>query len=54
MTRYSIDPDRRELIATWRSGEGDLATRIAALPADADRSVLLGPTHALTQLSHAA
>ncbi|MFD7413050.1 hypothetical protein [Kitasatospora purpeofusca] len=54
MTRYSIDPDRHELIATWGTGEGDLATRIASLPAEADTSVLLGLARALSHLSDAA
>ncbi|MFJ6619973.1 hypothetical protein ACIQOW_20655 [Kitasatospora sp. NPDC091335] len=54
MTRYSIDRERHELIATWGTGEGDLATRITALPADADTSTLLGLTRALTHLSEAA
>ncbi|MFH8386463.1 hypothetical protein ACH4E7_36985 [Kitasatospora sp. NPDC018058] len=54
MTRYSIDRERHELIATWGAGEGDLATRITALPADADTSTLLGLTRALTHLSEAA
>ncbi|MFE4520376.1 hypothetical protein ACFRMQ_40220 [Kitasatospora sp. NPDC056783] len=54
MTRYSIDPDRRELIATWGTGEGDLATRVASLPAGAGTSVLLGLARALSHLSEAA
>ncbi|MEU4117753.1 hypothetical protein AB0F71_25060 [Kitasatospora sp. NPDC028055] len=53
-TRYSIDPARHELIATWGTGEGDLATRTASLPAEAETSVLLGLARALTQLSEAA
>ncbi|WP_328954435.1 hypothetical protein [Kitasatospora purpeofusca] len=54
MTRYSIDPDRHELIATWGTGEGDLATRVASLPAEAGASVLLGLARALSLLSDAA
>ncbi|MER7767019.1 hypothetical protein [Kitasatospora sp. NPDC096140] len=54
MTRYSVDPDRRELIAAWGTGEGNLATRIAALPADVAVSASLGLSSALTQLSDAA
>ncbi|MFH8387431.1 hypothetical protein ACH4E7_42130 [Kitasatospora sp. NPDC018058] len=54
MTRYSVDPERHELIATWGTGEGDLATRIAALPAGADLSAPLGLGRALAQLSEAA
>ncbi|MFD8749775.1 hypothetical protein ACFV0O_02120 [Kitasatospora sp. NPDC059577] len=54
MTRYSIDPDRHELIAAWGTGEGNLATRIAVLPADGAVSALLGLSSALTQLSDAA
>ncbi|MGW7441936.1 Voldacs domain-containing protein [Kitasatospora sp. NPDC054795] len=54
MTRYSIDPDRRELIAAWGTGEGDLATRVASLPAGADTSDLLGLARALSHLSEAA
>ncbi|MFB8201725.1 hypothetical protein [Kitasatospora purpeofusca] len=54
MTRYSIDPDRHELIATWGTGEGDLATRVATLPAEAGTSVLLGLARALSLLSEAA
>ncbi|QOV33249.1 hypothetical protein IM697_23700 [Streptomyces ferrugineus] len=33
MTRYYVAPDRNELIATWGTGEGDLAASIATLPA---------------------
>ncbi|MFF2546291.1 hypothetical protein ACFVUY_27525 [Kitasatospora sp. NPDC058063] len=54
MTRYSIDPDRHELIATWGTGEGDLATRVASLPTEAETSVLLGLARALSHLSDAA
>nr|BEK69075.1 hypothetical protein KPHV_63020 [Kitasatospora purpeofusca] len=54
MTRYSIDPDRHELIATWGTGEGDLATRVASLPAGAEASVLLRLARALSHLSEAA
>ncbi|MFI9367016.1 hypothetical protein ACIG5E_39195 [Kitasatospora sp. NPDC053057] len=54
MTRYSVDPERHELIATWGTGEGDLATRIADLPADTGISVLLSLARALTHLSEAA
>ncbi|MFJ7275521.1 hypothetical protein [Kitasatospora sp. NPDC098663] len=54
MTRYSVDPDRHELIAAWGTGEGDLATGLAALPADAALSVLLGLARSLAQLSEAA
>ncbi|MFD8478522.1 hypothetical protein [Kitasatospora sp. NPDC059673] len=54
MTRYSIDSERHELIATWGTGEGDLATRIAALPAGTDTDALLRLARALTHLSEAA
>ncbi|BFV56278.1 hypothetical protein KCMC57_up13820 [Kitasatospora sp. CMC57] len=54
MTRYCVDPDRHELIAAWGTGEGDLATRIATLPAGTDTSVLLSLARALAQLSEAA
>ncbi|MFE6751052.1 hypothetical protein ACFVGM_34745 [Kitasatospora purpeofusca] len=54
MTRYSIDSDRHELIATWVTDEGDLATRVAALPSEAGTSVLLGLARALAQLSETA
>ncbi|MFI9366525.1 hypothetical protein ACIG5E_36555 [Kitasatospora sp. NPDC053057] len=54
MTRYSIDPERHELIATWGTGAGDLATRIVGLPAEAGTSVLLSLARALTHLSDAA
>ncbi|MEV7359314.1 hypothetical protein [Kitasatospora sp. NPDC091276] len=54
MTRYSIDPHRRELIATWGTGEGDLATCTATLPSEADLSAALGLARVLTQLSQAA
>lgn len=54
MTRYNVDPERHELIATWGTGEGDLATRIAALPTKAQLSTLLGLARALTHLSEAA
>ncbi|RAJ38389.1 hypothetical protein K353_04326 [Kitasatospora sp. SolWspMP-SS2h] len=54
MTRYSVDLDRRELVASWGTGEGDLSRRIAALPDDADTSALLALARSLTQLSDAA
>ncbi|WP_369182871.1 hypothetical protein [Streptomyces sp. Y1] len=54
MTRYSIDPGRHELIATWGTGEGDLAARIAALPASTDTAALMRLARALTHLSEAA
>jgi len=54
VTSYGIDLDRRELIATWGSGEGNLSTRTAALPADADSGTLLALAGTLTQLSEAA
>ncbi|WP_282202962.1 hypothetical protein [Kitasatospora fiedleri] len=54
MTRYSVDLDRRELIASWGTGEGDLSRRVAALPDDADTSALLALARSLTQLSDAA
>ncbi len=54
MTRYSVDLDRRELVASWGTGEGDLSRRVAALPDDADTSVLLALARSLTQLSDAA
>ncbi|MFJ8795857.1 hypothetical protein [Streptomyces sp. NPDC102462] len=47
-------PDRHELIATWCTGEGDLAAGIATLPAGADTGSLLALARALTQLSSAA
>ncbi|MFJ7244395.1 hypothetical protein ACIQWA_07060 [Kitasatospora sp. NPDC098652] len=54
MTRYSIDPERHELIATWGTGEGDLATCIAAVPAGTDTAALMRLARALTHLSEAA
>ncbi|MFD4533497.1 hypothetical protein ACFWNL_37305 [Kitasatospora sp. NPDC058397] len=54
MTRYCIDPGRHELIATWGTGEGDLATRIADLPTDTDAAALMRLARALTHLSEAA
>ncbi|MFH9355510.1 hypothetical protein [Kitasatospora sp. NPDC017646] len=54
MTRYSVDPARHELIAAWATGEGDLTTRIAALPAGTDIASLLRLARALTHLSEAA
>ncbi|MFD4906872.1 MULTISPECIES: hypothetical protein [Kitasatospora] len=54
MTRHSIDPDRRELIAAWGTGEGDLATHVAGLPTDTATSTLLSLARSLTQLSDAA
>ncbi|MFI9274028.1 hypothetical protein ACIGXM_25465 [Kitasatospora sp. NPDC052896] len=53
MTRYSVDAVRHELIATWGSGEGDLATRITTIPAG-NTATLLRLARALTQLSEAA
>ncbi|MFJ5927910.1 hypothetical protein ACIQF6_35485 [Kitasatospora sp. NPDC092948] len=54
MTRYSIDPEQHELIATWGTGEGDLASRIAAVPAGTDTALLMRLARALTHLSEAA
>ncbi|MFD4395572.1 hypothetical protein [Kitasatospora sp. NPDC058397] len=54
MTRYSIDPERLELLASWGTGEGDLATRIAAVPAGTDTAALMRLARALTHLSEAA
>ncbi|MFB7674457.1 hypothetical protein ACFC26_23890 [Kitasatospora purpeofusca] len=54
MTRYCVDPDRQDLIAAWGTGEGDLATRVAALPTDANTSALLNLARSLAQLSDAA
>ncbi|MFG2910073.1 hypothetical protein ACGF13_34080 [Kitasatospora sp. NPDC048286] len=54
MTRYSLDPERHELIAAWGTGEGDLATRIAAVPAGTDTATLMRLALALTHLSEAA
>ncbi|WP_198042151.1 hypothetical protein [Kitasatospora azatica] len=54
MTRYCVDPVRRELIATWGTGQGELATRLAAVPADTDLGGLSRLAATLTQLSTAA
>ncbi|MFF3005439.1 hypothetical protein ACFVTF_21800 [Kitasatospora sp. NPDC057940] len=54
MTRYSTDPARRELIAAWGTGEGDLATRVAAVPAGTDTATLMRLARTLTHLSEAA
>ncbi|GAA1163403.1 hypothetical protein F4556_000379 [Kitasatospora gansuensis] len=54
MTRYCVDPVRHELIASWGSGEGDLATLIAAVPAGTDTGALSRLASVLTQLSSAA
>ncbi|MEU7096438.1 hypothetical protein [Kitasatospora aureofaciens] len=54
MTRYCVDPVRHELIATWGTGEGDLATRIATVPTGTDLAALSRLAGALTQLSTAA
>ncbi|WP_033213654.1 hypothetical protein [Kitasatospora phosalacinea] len=54
MTRYSVDLDQRELIASWGTGEGDLSTRVAALPGGAETSALLALARSLTQLSDSA
>ncbi|MER5863247.1 hypothetical protein [Kitasatospora sp. NPDC002040] len=54
MTRYCVDPVRYELIATWGSGEGDLAARIAAVPSGTDIGALSRVAVTLTQLSKAA
>ncbi|MEU1596662.1 hypothetical protein ABZ468_28380 [Streptomyces sp. NPDC005708] len=54
MTRYCVASDRHELIATWGTGEGDLASSIAALPVGVDTARLLSLAQALTQLSSAA
>ncbi|MFJ2007757.1 hypothetical protein [Streptomyces chartreusis] len=53
MTRYSVARDRHELIATWGTGDGDLAAGIATAPAGADVGSLLALARALTQLSTA-
>lgn len=54
MTRYCVVSGRRELMATWGTGEGDLADSIAVLPAGADTSRLLDLARALTEFSDAA
>lgn len=54
MTRYCVDPVRHELIATWGTGRGDLAARIAVAPAGTDIATLSRLAAALTQLSSAA
>ncbi|MFE9424752.1 hypothetical protein ACFYNO_17470 [Kitasatospora sp. NPDC006697] len=54
MTRYCVDADRHELIATWGTGAGSLASRIAGLPAAADPALLLRLARALSHLSTAA
>ncbi|MFB7666107.1 hypothetical protein ACFC1R_19495 [Kitasatospora sp. NPDC056138] len=54
MTRYAVDPARHELIATWETGEGDLATRVAAVPEASDPVRLTRLTAALARLSTAA
>ncbi|MGC0318379.1 hypothetical protein [Kitasatospora acidiphila] len=54
MTRYCVDPVRHELIATWGTREGDLATRIATVPTGTDLAALSRLADALTQLSTAA
>ncbi|WP_405589987.1 hypothetical protein [Streptomyces sp. NBC_01190] len=53
MTRYCVVPDRKELLAVWSTGEGDLAVLVAAL-GSADTGELLGIARALTELSSAA
>ncbi|MEU1290536.1 hypothetical protein [Kitasatospora sp. NPDC005856] len=54
MTRYCVDPVRHELIATWGTGDGDLAIRIATVAADTDSAPVLRLARALTHLSEAA
>ncbi|MGK4583987.1 hypothetical protein [Kitasatospora sp. HPMI-4] len=54
MTRYAIDPARRELIATWETGEGELATRVSTVPEVSDPARLNRLTAALARLSTAA
>lgn len=54
MTRYCVALERHELIATWGTGEGELAAGVAALPAGLEAGKLLALARALTQLSSAA
>ncbi|MGW2402201.1 hypothetical protein ACWCYY_37190 [Kitasatospora sp. NPDC001664] len=54
MTRYCVDPVRHELIATWGSGEGDLAARVSAVPAGTSLAGLSRLASVLTQFSAAA
>ncbi|MFH8385084.1 hypothetical protein ACH4E7_29775 [Kitasatospora sp. NPDC018058] len=54
MTRYCVDPARSELIANWGTGQSDLATRLADLPAGTDTAALQQLARALTHLSEAA
>ncbi|CAM5709403.1 hypothetical protein BOQ63_015285 [Streptomyces viridifaciens] len=54
MTRYSVDPEQHELIAAWGTGEGDLATRLAAVPTGTNTATLMRLAGALTHLSEAA
>jgi hypothetical protein len=54
MTRYCVALDRHELIATWGTGEGDLATGVTGLPTSAETNRLLELARALTDLSSSA
>ena len=54
MTRYCVDPVRHELIATWGTGQGELATRVAAAPTSTNLTALSHLASTLTHLSEAA
>jgi hypothetical protein len=54
MTRYCVDPVRHELIATWGTGQGELATRVAAVPSSTSLTALSHLAATLTHLSEAA
>lgn len=54
MTHYCVALDRHELMATWGTGEGDLAISVAAFPVGAETGRLLELAGALTELSRAA
>ena len=50
MTRYAVDRGRGELVATWATGLGDVAERVAAVPADTEESAALALADTLTDL----
>jgi hypothetical protein len=50
VTRYAVDRDRGELVATWATGLGDVAERVAAVPAQVEEAAVLTLADTLTEL----
>lgn len=51
MTRYAVDVGRRELIASWPTGQGDVAESVGTLPSGLGEADALAVADTLTTLS---